>query len=144
MTQPVTISVVGPPVGKGRPRFSRKAGVAFTPTPTRNAEAYVRLLASQAMAGRPPLEGPLELRLAAIFEPPRSWSKRKTAAALCGLIQPTGRPDATNVAKLIEDALNGVVYRDDAQIVRLSASKRYGPQPMTVVTVTPLAVSEAA
>lgn len=142
--QPVTLSIVGPPVGKGRPRFSRRSGVAFTPTPTRNAEAYVRLLATEAMAGQPAIEGPVDVKLAVICAVPKSWSKRRQAAALCNLTRPSGRPDLDNVLKLLTDAMNGVVYRDDAQIVHLSASKRYGPQPMTVVTVTPLAVSEAA
>ena len=37
----------------------------------------------------------------------------------------TSKPDADNYAKLILDALNGVLWRDDAQVVRLFAEKVY-------------------
>ena len=50
---------------------------------------------------------------------------------------PQGKnPDLDSTAKAWFDALNGVVYRDDALIVRISPEKRYGPLPL--VTVRPM------
>ena len=50
--------------------------------------------------------------------------------------------DLSKLVRSTEDALTGVVYDDDRQIVTLAASKRYcvGDEPQgAVITVTPLA-----
>lgn len=140
-TSPITISLAGPPRGKQRARFGRLANgrvVAFTPQQTKSYEAMIRLLAQQEMAGRAPFEGPVKLELRAVFDVPSSWSKKKEADALTGQIRPTKKPDIDNIAKAWNDGLNGVVYKDDAQIVVQSLSKYYGPQALVVVTVSPL------
>ena len=51
---PVTITIRGPAVAKGRPRFTRK-GFAYSPAKTRKYEAHGRLAAQLAMDDRPPL-----------------------------------------------------------------------------------------
>jgi Holliday junction resolvase RusA-like endonuclease len=56
---------------------------------------------------------------------------------------PTGRPDLSNLVKLAEDALTGLVWQDDDQVVRLhpSPSKdwvEWWEQARTVIKVTPL------
>lgn len=38
---------------------------------------------------------------------------------------PTIKPDIDNIAKQILDALNGIAWKDDAQVVRLTVQKRY-------------------
>ena len=47
----------------------------------------------------------------------------------------TKKPDADNLAKAILDALNGVAYPDDAQIVKLTVRKRYGEADMVHVLI---------
>ena len=42
---------------------------------------------------------------------------------VAGLIHPTKKPDADNIAKIIMDALNGVAYEDDRQVVELIVRK---------------------
>ena len=49
---------------------------------------------------------------------------RKRAAE--GKIKPCKKPDSDNIAKAILDALNGVAYYDDSQIVELTIKKEYG------------------
>ena len=44
---------------------------------------------------------------------------------LNGRIRPTKKPDTDNIIKIICDALNGLAYKDDAQIVSNSTEKRY-------------------
>ena len=61
--EPITVTVDGAAVAKGRPRFVRKTGIAFTPSHVRKYEAAARFAASVAMAGRPPLAGPVRLEL---------------------------------------------------------------------------------
>ena len=60
---------------------------------------------------------------------PASWSKRKAAEALHGVIRPTKKPDADNVLKAVCDGINGVVWHDDTQAVDVTLRKRYGPVP---------------
>jgi Holliday junction resolvase RusA-like endonuclease len=80
------------------------------------------------------MEGPLKVTVEAFFEVPRSWSKVKRENALCGLLRPIGKPDADNVLKCT-DALNGVVWRDDSQIVMAIISKRYSDRPRLRIEV---------
>ena len=137
----ITIRVPGDPVAKGRPRATAIGGYArmYTPAGTRAYEQRVAIAAREAMAKAPPMDGPLSVSIEITMPIPVSWSKRKQADALAGLVMPTGRPDLDNLIKTLADACNGIVWRDDAQIVRLVAEKRYGEQPGASVSVIPLA-----
>ena len=53
-----------------------------------------------------------------------------------GCIYPTKKPDADNIAKIVLDALNGVAYTDDTQVINLSVQKRYGEVPEVKVEIT--------
>jgi Holliday junction resolvase RusA-like endonuclease len=88
------------------------------------------------MGGRPPFEGPLEVTVAAYWPWPKSMSAKKRR--MYGSQYFTSRPDADNVMKLLGDALNGIVWRDDAQIVIQTVSKSYSLRPETVIRVTAL------
>lgn len=138
MTRPVTISLLGSPVGFARMRLSR-LGSHFVPPHQRNAAAALRLAAEQAMRESDAVmfDEPVRLDLQAEFAPPASWSKRKQQAALIGLYHPP-RPDLDNVYKLAADALSAVVFRDDSLVAELHARKIYGVQPKLVITVHPL------
>jgi Holliday junction resolvase RusA-like endonuclease len=135
--EPVTISLAGDPQGKGRARAFRRGNFIghYTPEKTRSYEGMIRTAAMDAMGNRPPIDVPVELVMRAVFSVPASWSKRKHADALAGAIKPAKKPDLDNIAKAWNDALNGVVYRDDALIVRATFEKRYGPAPLVVATV---------
>ena len=133
--------VPGTPVGKGRPRAARRgAGVVmFTPGKTADYEALVAATAAAALAGDAPthqrLDGPLEAMLEMRFPVPASWSKAKRARALAGVEWHTSKPDADNVAKAILDACNGVVFRDDAQVAMLVATKAFSDEPGVRVVI---------
>lgn len=139
---PIVIRLAGEPQGKGRPRFARATGRAFTPAATRSYESALRLAAQDAMGEHPPLEGPLFVTLTASMPIPASWSKKKQAAALAGGIWPETKPDADNLLKTI-DALNEVVWRDDKQAVVATVVKIYSARPELRIVVRP-AVSEIA
>lgn len=145
MTAPVTITVLGEPKGKGRGRVGRLANgrpVVFTPSATRTYEGRLQDAASAEMGGRPPMEGPVEVHMLAQFLVPASWSKKKQAAALCGEIRPTKKPDGDNILKCC-DALNKMVWRDDSQIVKATVEKRYGAQARLVITAREIPASGA-
>ncbi|QDP26245.1 RusA family crossover junction endodeoxyribonuclease [Bradyrhizobium cosmicum] len=141
MSEPITITLAGAPQGKGRARAFLRGGHIghYTPEKTRSYEGMIRTAAMDAIAGRPALDEPIEFVLRAIFPVPVSWSNRKRARAYTGHIKPGKKPDLDNIAKAWNDALNGVVYRDDSLICRMTLDKRYGPQALVVVTVRPMA-----
>lgn len=140
----IIITLRGVPKGKGRPRFSRDRGVPYTPGDTRRAEENVEAAGARAMDGRPPLDLPVILDALAIFPIPMSWSKKKKARAAENLIRPTGKPDGDNILKLIGDGLNGIVWRDDSQIIDARIRKLYGATPGLSIKVTPLDLGERA
>lgn len=51
---------------------------------------------------------------------------------------PTTRPDATKLLRAVEDALTGIIWRDDAQVVVQTVSKHYGEPARCEVEITPL------
>lgn len=52
---------------------------------------------------------------------------------LAGQEQPTKKPDWDNIGKIICDALNGIAYADDSQIVLGQMVKKYSDNPRTDV-----------
>ena len=131
----ITIELAGTPIGKGRPKFVRRTGHAFTPEKTRNYETNLRLAAQDAMGGAEPFSGPLIVLVEALFPVPQSWSRKKREAALAGSLRPTSRPDWENVAKVC-DGLNEIVWRDDSQIVDGRVIKSYSARPALRIEVT--------
>ena len=133
----IRILVPGAPVGKGRPRFVRTSGRAYTPAKTANYEAVLAAEAIRYMNGAVPLWQPVTVRITAFMPVPRSWSRKKQAAALEGAIRP-GKPDLDNILKTM-DALNNIVWRDDAQIAEARLSKLYDLQPRLEIEVEEIA-----
>jgi Holliday junction resolvase RusA-like endonuclease len=134
---PITITLAGAPQGKGRARAFIRGGHVnhYRPEAARSYEGLIHTAAMQELGDRPPFDEPVEVTLRAVFPVPASWSERKRTQAVAGVIKPGKLPDADNVAMAWLDALNGVVFRDDALIVRLAIEKVYGQSPSVVVTV---------
>ena len=136
MSAAIYFVVPGAPYGKGRPRASSRGGFVrlYTPAATVAYEGEIARLAEIARAEWPVMATPMSLRVIAHHPIPVSWSKKKQQAALAGDLIP-GKPDLDNVAKAVLDALNGVIYVDDKQVVRLVAEKRYSFEPRVEVYV---------
>lgn len=114
---PVHFTVVGEPRPKGRPRFGR--GRAYTPAATRDAEDAVRWEARKAMRHLAAISGPVTVTLHFYTSNAR-------------------RVDTDNLAKLVTDACNKIVYTDDSQIVSLHAERHIERPARTDITVAPL------
>lgn len=126
--------------GKGQPKQrvpGGRTGFAYTPKKTVVAEAFVRDLAFEQMnnEGLKPFEGAVSLTVI-IYRPiPKSFSKAKRDDAKADLIRPVTRPDLDNQIKLVKDALNGICFKDDSQVVTIRASKFYHEDEFTEVEV---------
>lgn len=124
MSDYFTMQVDGIPQGKGRPRFSRKTGNVYTPSKTRSYENSLKWEAKIAMKGKP-WTGPVYVEVRACMPLPKTKPKSPW---------PTGKPDCDNFLKVSLDALNGIVWVDDAQVVAATIHKEYDNHPRLHIT----------
>lgn len=120
----VSFTIPGRLRGKGRPRakLRGKFVMMHSDAATVNAEAMVRDFAAKAMAGRPLLTNAVNLTIVLYLQKPASWSRKKRLENPI----PTGKPDLDNIAKLVSDAINGIVWLDDSQVATLTVSRVFG------------------
>lgn len=130
----IRIVLDGEPRGKGRPRFVRATGRTYTPEDTRSYEDRLRWAAQIEMRNATPLREALSVRVTARCPIPKSLNKKQREAVACGQKWPVTKPDADNIAKML-DALNRIVWDDDAQIVDLRVLKVYSEKPQLEIEI---------
>jgi Holliday junction resolvase RusA-like endonuclease len=140
MTFMLSFTVEGDPVAKGRPRFSTRGKFVstYTPKKTKDYEDIVQEAAQKAMGSSEPLETPLKAFIYVTLPIPKSYSKKRAKDCLEGLERPCKKPDIDNYVKLLFDGMNGIVYKDDCQIVSLEAAKVYGTVGLVNVLIMEL------
>lgn len=131
----VTFIIQGEPVGKGRPRFAN--GHCYTPKKTRSYEDMVKLSWMTAK-NRPinPHDGPICIEVDVYHAIPASTPKIRRDEVLASLPQKV--PDLDNCIKSVTDALNGLAYIDDKQIVGIIGRKYFAEFGRVEVRVTRL------
>ena len=137
----IAFTIPGEPKPWRAPKVVRRGNfhAAVSPQAMKDAQANARMFAAQAMGDAPPLTGPVEVTIRAYrAKGMKSLSKKRQRMAEAGEIRPTTRPDASNIGKLCEDALTGVCYVDDSQVVRLVVEKWYSSAPRCEVEVRAL------
>jgi Holliday junction resolvase RusA-like endonuclease len=137
MTLQIEFTVPGDPKGKGRPRFSRvgKFTKTYTDAKTKMYEDKIASAARLAMYPHEPLTMPVAVFMVINVAIPASYSKKRKEACLLGVEMPCKKPDIDNVAKGILDAMNGIVYKDDVQVIRLTLHKQYSTEPSVYIMV---------
>lgn len=114
-----------------------KTVMKFTPKKQRDYMGAIRAEAHRAMKAFPgPLTGPLQLKIAAVYLWPKATTKARLAAA--DGAWKTTKPDSDNITKIVKDAMNTIVYVDDAQISFSSCWKVLGNKAGLVVEVVSL------
>lgn len=128
MTNEICFFAAGRPAAQGS---KRHVGGGRLIESSRQVGAWrdaVRRAAIEAMASRPPIEGPVYL--VQVFALPRPKSHygtgRNSGRVKRGVPhRPPVRPDLDKLARAVGDALTGICYHDDAQVVNLCAAKYY-------------------
>ncbi len=115
-------------------RAGSRGAQRFTPPKQRDYMGSVKMFAQTAMGDDEPRTGPLALSMRVEYLIPQSWPAKKRDSAKWK----TTAPDADNLAKLVKDAMNKIVYHDDAQIVWLTVQKVYGLHARSTITITEL------
>lgn len=126
------------PQGKARARTVKNKytgkTMSFTPQKTVDYENLIRW-SYKAAAGNTFFEGHIGINIVAMFEIPKSFSRKRREMAIHDDVRPTNKPDVDNIAKAVLDALNGVAYGDDKQVVSLSVKKFYCEKPAVYISV---------
>ena len=120
-----SVTIPGPPIGKGRPRSTIRGGHVrtYTPKRTQQWEGRASVVLRDAWAPRPPLDGPIRVEILALFpRPGRMLWKRKPMPRAPFLAS----PDVDNVVKAVLDAAEKAgVLRNDRTVYSVSMEKWY-------------------
>lgn len=146
----LTLTVPGPPVGKQRARTfrHRQSGriVGMTPEKTVNYETLIRELFAVKYPGFVPLRRAVEVILSIYLLPSKAEAR---SIAYCRKInakrykknqrrppEPIKKPDIDNVVKAVMDALEGLAYLRDQQVVHLDIWKYWAdPAPRVEIEI---------
>ena len=131
----INFFIPGKPTGKGRPRVCRN--VTYTPKETRDYENLVRQCYIAKYADKQPISAktPLKVSIIANYPITQSMPKKQVKIIENGgafTVRPTKKPDADNISKIVLDALNGLAYYDDNQVVTLHIDKCYAKEESQV------------
>ena len=125
----IEFTVKGLPVAKGRPRVTRYG--TYTPRKTKDYEKLVQYSFKNQYKGQA-LQGALKIRIDFYMYIPKNTSKKRRKLKNDKEVLPTKRPDFDNLTKSITDALNGLAFEDDNQIVEAHIYKYYSDEPRAV------------
>jgi Holliday junction resolvase RusA-like endonuclease len=143
----IVLRVAGKPATKGRPRFDPRTRRAVTPPSNIVSENDIRAVWREA--GEPRIDDDVAIALnveITVMRPAGHFRKDGSLSAK-GQRHPIPdrqKPDLDNAVKLVMDALNSRAYRDDVRIAQVTASRRWGSWPETVLVLTPLSDSNGA
>jgi Holliday junction resolvase RusA-like endonuclease len=134
MKNRIEFNIPGKVIGKGRPHFVKKTGVAITPQLTRSYESLIRDVAMPLMGGKKPWEGCVVVNIEAFHKIPKSYSKKLREECLNQRIPPK-KPDCDNVVKIVLDSVCRVVYLDDVQVTLCVVAKWWALEDSLRVTM---------
>jgi Holliday junction resolvase RusA-like endonuclease len=116
-------SVPMEPRPKKKPQHNTRTGTVYTPKETLNNEAMVREYFHRKYGHVKPTSGPVRMSILLVHRRPKRLMRKKDPA---GRLPKITAPDWDNAGKLVSDALEGVVYDNDAQLWDVSTTKVYG------------------
>lgn len=118
------MTYTGKVVGKERPRKGGN-GHFYTPKETKEFEAKVKDAAKKAMLGKLVMRCSVMVHLTIIDQVPANTPKWLRQLMLNGVVHSHNGADLDNREKAVLDALNGIVYIDDRQVVQVYKFRRY-------------------
>lgn len=126
----IRLTIPGEPVAQGRPRFSRRGKYVSTydPPKSRGYKEYIKQIARQELHIEP-LTGSIRINVKVYRGIQKYGSKLTRRKKQDGIIRPTVKPDTDNYYKAVSDALTGILWVDDNQIVEIHVGKWYSDQP---------------
>ena len=124
------------PVEQARPRATktRKGIRLYDP---KKVSTYKKQLGMMCkfQYKKEPLTGPLVVSLKFYRHIQSSVSKKERELRITGAHRPIVKPDTDNYIKSTLDGLNGLLWEDDNQIVKIVAEKYYSDHPRVEIEV---------
>lgn len=128
----IKIVIPGTPVPQSRPRFTRQ-GHAYESGKSRDYKKVVAMAAEAIMGAQEPLRGALWCNVIFYMPIPKSTSQKRRKELMGAFV--VKKPDTDNLVKAVTDGMNGIVYVDDSQIVRIIAEKKYDENPRAEILI---------
>lgn len=145
MSLSFTVLGTAAPQGSFKAIVSKSTGRAFLKQSSARTMPWRQEVAGAAERARRssseewPTNGPVELR-ATFYLPRPAGHLGKKGVRPSAPKYPATKPDLSKLVRAIEDALTGIVYVDDARIVRHVIYKRYadlGVSPRAEIEIVP-------
>ena len=127
--------VLGDIKGKERPRVNTNTGIVYTPMRTKDYEDLIRQYFLLKYPRYTTIEGRTSIDIIAYMKIPKNTSKKKVSIMLEGEVSPIKKPDIDNIAKVVLDALNKIVFKDDNQICKINVEKKYGEEEKLYIKI---------
>jgi len=141
----IKFDVAGKPVPRGSKRafpIRRKdgsLGVAVSDNTGERGRLWMAMVQEAARSALPsgwvPRSEPIRLFIVFRFRRPKAHYTTRGAVKSSAPAYPTVKPDLTKLLRAVEDALTGVVWRDDSQIIYQAVVKEYADVNMTSVVI---------
>ena len=127
--------VIGEIVGKERPRVNMATGRVYTPNKTKDYEEWIK----QSFFIKYPkfdiITNRVKIEIIAYLKIPKSTSKKMAEKMLDDEISPLKKPDIDNIAKVVLDAINNYVIKDDIQVSKMSVEKKYSENEKLIIKI---------
>ena len=135
----IKFTVDGEPVPKARARtfYNKKAGrvMSYTPKETMGFENKVAAYAVQFRPKEGVNLGAIRIFIEIFKSIPKSMSKKNRILAEEKKLRPITRPDGDNYEKGIFDALKGIIWHDDGQVVDCYWRKYFSCKPRVEIII---------
>ena len=130
--KPGSYFILGDPIAQMRPRFG--GGRVW------NAQKAIQMTTQLALQiqhqDKPLFSGPLHVDLKFIFTPAQR-AKPAQKAKIYNTYH-IFKPDTDNLIKFALDVASSVLFHDDCIVASISATKSYGKEAITYITITQL------
>ena len=98
-------------------------------------QATIQAKCLEAWGTKPLIETAVAIHLVFIRSYPKNLPKKEASRERRLREALVRKPDLDNMVKAAIDGVKGIIIKDDTVVVRLSAEKRFGPEPMTMITL---------
>ena len=105
-------------------------------------QATIQAKCLEAWGTKPLIETAVAIHLVFIKSYPKNLPKKEASRERRLREALVRKPDLDNMVKAAIDGVKGTVLKDDTVVVRVTAEKRFGPEPMTVITVYEVGVED--